>query len=86
MTTWLQKNAVSESGGQSKGCSLWARGLILNHSESGVTSGYSHGHAMDLKLKLLNEWSDHVAQLVSPPTPNDALPHPDNVIPIRRSA
>jgi hypothetical protein len=30
----------------------------------GVTSGYIHGIAFDLKLKLLTEWSDHVEGLV----------------------
>ena len=39
---------------------------MLNHSGSGVTAGYSHGHALDLKRALLCEWAEHVQRLVSP--------------------
>jgi integrase len=56
VATWLKK----------QGYSLFERGLILNHAESGVTGGYSHGHATKLKLQLLIEWADHVAALVQP--------------------
>ncbi len=54
--TWLTNN----------GASLFEVGLILNHSSGGVTAGYSHGHSIPLKLELLTEWADHVAQLVQP--------------------
>jgi integrase len=56
VATFLEKNGRSE----------WERGLVLNHSGSGVTAGYSHGHALDLKRELLCEWADHVQGLVSP--------------------
>jgi hypothetical protein len=46
--------------------SEWERGLVLNHSGSGVTAGYSHGHALDLKRELLDKWAKHVEGLVSP--------------------
>jgi integrase len=48
------------------GHSEWERGLVLNHSSDGVTAGYSHGHPLDLKRKLLGDWADHVEALVSP--------------------
>jgi integrase len=51
---------------EDKGHSEWERGLVLNHSGSGVTAGYSHGHALDLKRDLLCKWADHVQGLVSP--------------------
>jgi integrase len=44
----------------------WERGLVLNHSGSGVTAGYSHGHPIELKRELLTKWADHVEQLVQP--------------------
>jgi integrase len=45
----------------------WERGLVLNHSGSGsVTAGYSHGHPLQLKRKLLEEWADHIEGLVQP--------------------
>jgi integrase len=56
VATWLQNN----------GCSEWEIGLVLNHSGSGVTAGYSHGTPLKLKLELLTRWSDHVASLVQP--------------------
>jgi integrase len=56
VATWLEDQGASE----------WERGLILNHSSSGVTSGYSHGFAGKLKLELLEKWCDHVEQLVTP--------------------
>ena len=31
-----------------------------------VTAGYSHDHATDLKRNLLEEWADHVKELVQP--------------------
>jgi hypothetical protein len=31
-----------------------------------VTAGYSHGHPLELKRKLLEEWSSHVEALVQP--------------------
>jgi integrase len=49
-----------KNGGHSK----WERGLVLNHAESGVTADYSHGYPVELKLKLLTEWVDHVESLI----------------------
>jgi hypothetical protein len=43
-----------------------AERLVLNHSGSGVTAGYLHGHALDLKRELLDKWAKHVEGLVSP--------------------
>jgi integrase len=51
---------------ENNGKTEWERGLVLNHSSSTVTAGYSHGFAGDLKLKLLSEWADHVEGLVQP--------------------
>ena len=51
---------------ENEGCSVWERGLVLNHSDGGVTAGYLHGFARDLKLTLLTKWSDHVERLVQP--------------------
>jgi integrase len=56
VATWLE----------TQGCSEWERGLVLNHAGSGVTAGYSHGHATKLKLELLEKWAQHVEALVSP--------------------
>jgi hypothetical protein len=56
VATFLEKKNHSE----------WERGLVLNHSGSGVTAGCSHGHALDLKRALLCEWADHVQRLVEP--------------------
>jgi len=50
---------------ENAGHSEWERGLVLNHSGSGVTAGYSHGHALDLKLSLLDKWAKHVKRIVS---------------------
>jgi integrase len=46
------------------GHSRWERALVLNHAESGVTADYSHGYPIELKLKLLTKWVDHVASLI----------------------
>jgi integrase len=52
---------------ENAGHSEWERGLALNHSGGGtVTAGYSHGYPLQLKRKLLEEWADHVEQLVQP--------------------
>jgi hypothetical protein len=51
---------------KAKGYSLFERGLVLNHAESGVTADYSHGYPVQLKLRLLTEWSDYVEALVQP--------------------
>jgi integrase len=51
---------------ENAGHSEWERGLVLNHAGSGVTAGYSHGHAVDLKRELLSKWADHVERLVQP--------------------
>lgn len=56
IATWLQNAGKSE----------WEVGLVLNHSSSTVTAGYSHGHGTDLKLKLLTDWADYVERLVQP--------------------
>jgi integrase len=56
IATWLK----------AKGYSLFERGLVLNHAESGVTADYSHGYPVQLKLRLLTEWSDYVEALVQP--------------------
>jgi integrase len=56
VATWLQNRGHSE----------WEIGLVLNHAGSGVTAGYSHGYALDLKRKLLEEWAGHVERLVQP--------------------
>jgi integrase len=49
------------------GHSKWERGLVLNHAESGVTADYSDGgYPVELKLKLLGKWADHVERLVQP--------------------
>jgi integrase len=55
VATWLENEGASE----------WERGLVLNHSGSTVTAGYSHGHATKLKLELLTKWTAHVEGLVS---------------------
>lgn len=55
VATWLEN----------KGHSEYERGLILNHSASGVTAGYSHGYSLDLKLQLLTKWADHVERLIA---------------------
>jgi hypothetical protein len=39
---------------------------VLNHADSGVTSQYSHGYPVELKLTMLTEWADHVERLVTP--------------------
>ena len=51
---------------ENEGNSVWERGLVLNHSDGGVTAGYSHGFARDLKLTLLTKWSDHIERLLQP--------------------
>ena len=51
---------------EKQGYGLWERGLILNHAEQGVTAGYSHSHALELKRKLLEEWAGYVEGLVQP--------------------
>jgi len=54
VSTWLQKAGHDE----------FDRGLVLNHSSSGVTSGYSHGYSLGRARKLLDKWADHVASVV----------------------
>lgn len=52
---------------QNKGRSEWERGLILNHTDSGsVTAGYSHGYPVETKLQMLEEWAEHLEQLIQP--------------------
>jgi integrase len=51
---------------EDKGHSEFERGLVLNHSGQGVTAGYSHGFAHNLKLELLAKWAAHVEGLVQP--------------------
>ena len=55
ISTWLQNEGYSKE----------ERGLVLNHKESGVTAGYSHGYALKLLLTLLIKWADHVEKLVT---------------------
>ena len=50
---------------ESAGHSEWERGLVLNHSGTGVTAGYSHGYPLELKRNLLEKWADHVEALVT---------------------
>ena len=54
-TTWLQNEGHDE----------YDRGLILNHSTSGVTSGYSHGYSLGRARELLDTWADHVSAVVA---------------------
>jgi integrase len=56
ITTWLENNGASE----------WERGLILNHAGSSVTTRYSHGDPLELKMELLTRWANHVTGLVRP--------------------
>src|SRR5215213_4068012 len=56
----------SPRGWKNEGHSEFERGLVLNHSGSGVTAGYSHGYGMDLKLALLSKWANHIEALVQP--------------------
>jgi integrase len=52
---------------ENDGHSEWERGLVLNHAGSGsVTADYSHGYPLELKLKLLTKWADHVEKLIQP--------------------
>ena len=53
VATWLQNEGWSE----------WERGLVLNHAESGVTGGYSHGVAIDPKRMMLTAWAEHVVNV-----------------------
>lgn len=55
LATWMENEGYSKE----------ERGLLLNHKETGVTAGYSHGYALKLKYKLLCEWADHVEGLVT---------------------
>jgi hypothetical protein len=46
---------------------LPARGIQKNGSVvCSVMAGYSHGSPLELKLKLLTKWADHVEGLVQP--------------------
>jgi integrase len=57
LATWLEDQGHSE----------YERALVLNHAGGGtVTSRYSHGHATELKLELLEKWAEHVTELVQP--------------------
>ena len=57
IATWFEDRGMDE----------WETGLLLNHSGSGsVTAGYRHGYPLELKRKLLTEWSEHIEQLVQP--------------------
>jgi integrase len=56
VATWLQNAGHYE----------YEVGLVLNHSGSGITAGYSHGYPLKPKLFLLAKWASHVAQLVQP--------------------
>lgn len=56
LATWLEN----------QGHSRFERGLILNHTEGGVTAAYSHGSPVDLKRALLEKWAAHVEKLIAP--------------------
>lgn len=56
VATWLENNGHDE----------FDRGLVLNHAGSGVTAGYSHGHAVNRKREVLEKWAEHVESLVEP--------------------
>ena len=56
LASWLQTHGHSE----------WEVGLILNHSSSSVTAGYSHGYPLELKRELLSKWAGHVEDVVQP--------------------
>jgi integrase len=56
LATWLEN----------QGHDNFDRALVLNHASGGVTSGYSHGYAIDRKRDLLTKWADHVEGLVAP--------------------
>jgi integrase len=56
VTSWLEEQGHNE----------YERGLILNHKSTGVTAGYSHGDTLRLKLRMLEEWCQHVERLVTP--------------------
>jgi integrase len=55
VATWLKN----------KGLSTWERGLVLNHSVSGVTEEYSHGYPVQAKRELLTKWANHLEGLVT---------------------
>ena len=54
LATWLE-NA---------GHDHFDRALCLNHTIPGVTSGYSHGFAMDRKRAVLEKWAKHCEGLL----------------------
>jgi integrase len=56
MASWFKVNGASE----------YERSLLLNHSSSSVTEGYSHGTPHKLKLELLERWAVHVEALITP--------------------
>lgn len=49
---------------EDQGYGLFERGLVLNHAAQGVTAGYSHGFAKDLKLNLLTMWEGRIREAV----------------------
>ena len=51
---------------QNQGHTAEERALVLNHKESGVTAGYSHGFAVELTHVLLVEWADHIERIAQP--------------------
>jgi integrase len=54
------------SWAQAQGYSTYEAGLLLNHAQSGVTSGYQHSYPLGLKRALLEKWAAHVEKLVQP--------------------
>jgi integrase len=56
VATWLQNQNRSE----------WEIGLVLNHANSGVTAGYSHGYPLELKREMVEAWAGYVEKLVQP--------------------
>jgi len=51
---------------QNMGRAEWEVAQVLNHSSGSVTAGYSHGVALELKRKLLQEWAAHIETIISP--------------------
>ena len=56
VATWLEDAGLSE----------WNAAWRSTIPAAAVTAGYSHGYPLELKLKLLTKWADHVEQLVQP--------------------
>lgn len=53
LATWLENNSHD----------LYDRGLALNHTQGGVTAGYSHGFPHQRKKAVLDAWAAHVEKI-----------------------